>query len=313
MRAWILPSCLGLAVLFAAPAMAGTKGGLYDMRALLNQGHPFAGPSAVVLPTAAPPIAVAPPAPTLRYTPPPPPPPPAAKAMPAPTIRPAPTVMPVPLPRTAQKRPAPRPLPMPAPDDDSNDGFFSFLSFDDDPADDWLDRFYLVGGGGLDWAEDVGGNTVGGGAYSIDMDSGFALQAAIGSYFGGNIRGEAELAHRTADYDQATSGGATATGGGELTLTTVMANLYYDFRLGSAFVPYIGAGLGLAFIDGDDRTIGGAVAKGRDGTEFAYQAIVGVWYEFDRTWAVGADGRYLGTGDDDAGSTSLMLNARYNL
>ncbi len=267
----------GLGFLVAATsAGAGTKGGLYDMRAMLNGRHPFAGPSYGRAPTAQPPgygmAPIAPPSPTLRYTPPPRP------------IRQAGAMA------TEPWRP-----------------------FGDIMGGEWFSRFYLSGGAGLHLPNDQDGSTVSKVSYSIESDPAFLGQAALGIHIGQDFRVEAEAAYRVADYDQATAGGTTVTATNDLKMATGMVNLFYDVDLGSSFVPYVGAGLGLAQIESGDTTIGGLLAKGKDATEFAYQATVGVTYRYDQSWNLGLDARYLGTSDEDVSATAITLNVRYNL
>jgi opacity protein-like surface antigen len=267
----------GFGVLLAATsAGAGTKGGMYDMTNMLNEGHPFASPGYSRAPSAQPPgygmAPIAPPSPTLRYTPP---------------------------PRPMYQAGAVATEP--------------WRPFGDVMDGDWFSRYYLSAGGGLHLQSDQDGNTVSTTAYSIEFDPGFVGQAALGTYLGQDFRLEAEAAYRTADYDQATAGGTTVTPTNDLKIATGMLNLLYDVHLGSSFVPYVGAGLGLAQLSSSDTTIGGLLAKGKDTTEVAYQAILGVTYQFDRSWNLDLDARYLGTSDEDVSATAITLNVRYNL
>jgi opacity protein-like surface antigen len=75
----------------------------------------------------------------------------------------------------------------------------------------------------------------------------------------------------------------------------------------------VGAGLGMAQIKSTAATVGGVTAAEKDATEFAYQAIVGVTYEYDRSWSLGLDARYIGTSDEDVSATAITLNVRYSL
>lgn len=276
---------VGVAVLLAAAAAnAGTKGGMYDMSSMINEGHPFATPSysrapatmapaPVMRPMAPAPVMrpIAPPSPTLRYTPP------------------------------------PRPVAQA-----NSSSSASYNPFGDIVADDWFDRFYIAGGGGLHLQSDMDGATAGA-SYSIEFDPGFTMHGALGTYLGQDFRIEGELAYRMVDYDQGTAGGATSTPNGDLKMATGMANVYYDVHLGSSFVPFVGGGLGIAQIESTAATIGGVAAAAKDTTEFAYQAIIGVSYEYDRSWSVGLDARYIGTGDEDVSATAITMNVRYSM
>ncbi len=272
--------CAGVAALMAAsPAQAGTKGGLYNMNAMINEAHPFAAASRAAAPaTMAPAPAmtpIAPPSPTLRYTPPP---------------RPPMT--------TAQTGGAAASEPY-RPFGDSMDG-------------GWFSGFYIAAGGGVNLPNDLDGSTAAGAGFSIASDPGFVVQGAIGTRLGESFRIEAEAAYRVADYDQASAGGTTVTPTGDLKMATGMLNLYYDYDLGS-FTPYVGAGAGVAQIKSTAITIGALTGVEKDATEFAYQAIIGVSYEISRDWSIGLDGRYLGTSDEDVSATAVTLNVRYEL
>jgi OOP family OmpA-OmpF porin len=82
----------------------------------------------------------------------------------------------------------------------------------------------------------------------------------------------------------------------------VMANLYYDFNAGGTWVPYIGAGAGVAF----DKM--SALGLQDNTTNFAYQGIVGIGYNIDPTWRVNLEGRYFGT----TGPTVVGANFQNN-
>src|SRR5471032_2460443 len=66
----------------------------------------------------------------------------------------------------------------------------------------------------------------------------------------------------------------------------VMANAYYDLMPASIITPYIGAGAGVAFVDGNQQF---------GSTQFAYQGMLGVAYHIDSNWSIGLEGRYFGT------------------
>jgi len=67
---------------------------------------------------------------------------------------------------------------------------------------------------------------------------------------------------------------------------TALANLSYDFFPRSLFTPYVGAGVGVAFID-SNSSLGS--------TQFAWDALVGVRYNITSQFTVGLEGRYVGT------------------
>jgi OmpA-OmpF porin, OOP family len=82
---------------------------------------------------------------------------------------------------------------------------------------------------------------------------------------------------------------------GQISQVTAMANLLYDFNAFGAFVPYIGAGAGVGFVD-SDFNLGSTV--------FAFQGIVGVGYNWSPNLRFNLEGRYIGTTNPSvAGST----------
>ncbi|MBL6613127.1 MAG: OmpA family protein [Reyranella sp.] len=66
----------------------------------------------------------------------------------------------------------------------------------------------------------------------------------------------------------------------------IMGKALYDFIPASTITPYIGAGAGIAFVDGNSFL---------QNTVFAYEGILGVGYNIDSQWRVALEGRYVGT------------------
>ena len=266
----------GLGLFLAATSQAGTRGGLYDMNAMINERHPFTTPGRTSLPAAVPALPemapIAPPSPTLRYTPP----------------------------------------PRPVAEAGANPMRGPYRPFGDSVDSNWFQIFYISAGMGVDLPNDLDGTTAAGATYTIEFDPGLVAQGAIGAYLGENFRIESEAAYRMADYDQATSGGDSTSPNGDLKLATGIVNLYYELDLGS-FNPFLGVGAGVAQINTTSVNTADLTIVERDATEVAYQAIVGITYEISRDWSVDLDGRYLGTSDEDISATMVTLNVRYNL
>jgi outer membrane protein OmpA-like peptidoglycan-associated protein len=120
--------------------------------------------------------------------------------------------------------------------------------------------------------------------------TGWAVGGMVGYDFVGP-RVELEGIYRStlATLQAAPAGFQQFTAGANFNQTAIMANAFYDFRFGSPIVPYIGAGLGVAFVNAS--ALGGSTSS----TQFAYQGIIGVGYEIDQNWRVNIDGRYYGT------------------
>lgn len=144
---------------------------------------------------------------------------------------------------------------------------------------------------GLDYTEggDVD-NLVG----DVDRDTGYYTSLA-GGYDYGALRGELELGWANAD----------TTGDGDVRSVLGMANLYYDFITPSKFTPWVGAGVGAAWVD-VDANVGGTVGRiDDDSVEFAWQLMAGVDYSVNRNWDVYGGYRYLRISSPDVGTVEL--------
>lgn len=286
-----------LAVAVAPVAQAGTKGGLYSFDAMLVAPHPFANvPNGFDLPPGA---VVQPMSPQVRATQ-----PLASPAMtsPTPVVRPRTVAPPPPPTRQVQAQPArPQAQPRPARQTRSDRGIGGLFS-----------GLYFTVMGGYDQPDDLGGSTGSGQSFTTDVDAGYMIGIALGRYFGHNTRGEFELSFRSADYEKTTVGSSQSTGG-SLETTALMLNGYYGFQFDSPIVPYVGAGLGAAFIDGSGGTVGSESIPKRSSTELAYQGILGAAWTFTSGYAIGLEGRYFGTSDSDVNSATALILARINL
>src|SRR3981081_689563 len=76
---------------------------------------------------------------------------------------------------------------------------------------------------------------------------------------------------------------------GRIEQVSVMANVLYDFFPGAMITPYVGGGLGVAFVDANIQGCSLCLAQ------FAYQGIVGVGYNATPALRIGLEGRYYGT------------------
>ncbi len=262
------------ATVLAGPALASNQ--IYDFSRMLAEPHPFAdaaGPAGAPGGGLAP---VAPAPPTYRYAPPP--------GTTAQAIGPA---------RGRQAG--------------VEDSLFG------DDFDAIFRRVYFAGSAGVHLVDDIDATAPTGVSFSVEHDTGLAAAAAIGRYFGQSFRGELEFSWRQVESEDVVSFGASIGLDSELMTTAIMVNAIYDVRFGAPIVPYLGLGLGAAMIESDDLDDGfGNVAEGKDSTEFAWQVIAGVAWELGR-FAITADYRYFGTGDDDANSQTFLAGLRLNL
>lgn len=182
-------------------------------------------------------------------------------------------------------------------------------------ADDWRSGLYVKGAGGYNITrdEDYSSNS------HTELDNGYALSGAVG-YNYGDWRTELEVAYRNNGVDKHKIGGTTLAGSdGETTSTAFMVNGYYDIPTGTAFTPYLGAGIGVAQVNINDYRAGGVKFADDDDTVFAYQGIAGVDYAINPNMGAFAEYKYFATSDVDIGNTStsydnhtLMAGLRYS-
>ena len=124
-------------------------------------------------------------------------------------------------------------------------------SSNENTADKGDRQIYITGNLGLLTAFDNDG-TNSGSNVDLSYDPGYFLSGAIG-YKLDNLRLELEVGYNSADIDSVSLAGVSASQGGELSSLTVFTNAYYDIAGGALFgktiTPYVGGGLGLAYVD----------------------------------------------------------------
>lgn len=159
--------------------------------------------------------------------------------------------------------------------------------------------------------------------WKTEFEDGMAVSAEVGLRYGGGLRSGIELAYSSVDVDRhsgvtlggtlidgvdaavvtgsatqlgATVGAVVDDGRGEITNTALFANAYYDFDLGNAFHPYVGAGIGFAQVDVDYSPSGVGIINGDD-TAFAWQLKAGLSWKFDPRWEAYGEYAYRRTDD----------------
>lgn len=145
--------------------------------------------------------------------------------------------------------------------------------------------------------------TINGSSQSLDtgFDGGFGLGLAVGKEIPQwsneriGTRVELELSYRDSDVDgvnfSGNGPGAEGNVSGDITQTSLFANVLFDFKQAGAFTPYVGLGLGATYSD-LDFAYGPGVALDDSDTNFAAQVIAGVAYQIDPNIALTLDTRY---------------------
>lgn len=146
--------------------------------------------------------------------------------------------------------------------------------------------------------------------------SGYTVGGAIGYNFAGMglpVRAEAEyLYHDQFKYSavNGTAAGSTGAFTSKIDVHTAFANFYYDIKTSTAFTPYVGAGLGVAWINQKvDTSFTGGTSGNYDTTNFAWNVGAGVGYSLTDNIIIDLGYRYTNFGDAkkyDTGTVSFQ-------
>ncbi|MEX2201444.1 MAG: outer membrane beta-barrel protein [Dongiaceae bacterium] len=190
------------------------------------------------------------------------------------------------------------------------------------PADAAADGFYVGVMGGFGWTQDVKGDyTYSGTPYTADLDSdtGFVLGFAGGYKFDFGGRAELEFGYRSNELDSITWGaGSGSSINGDIDVYSLMTNFWYDFDTGTGLMPYLGGGIGAAWVTSNDWKFSGAGVHSDDSDlAFAYQLGTGVNYAINETFTMGLGYRFFGTTgfeleDTYPAATDYDYDAYYN-
>lgn len=130
---------------------------------------------------------------------------------------------------------------------------------------------------------------------------GAGAQAEIGYDFGAP-KVEFELGYRENRIVKIGKTGSSDASG-TLAATTAMINGVWGFLPESSWHPFIGAGIGGAYLQASDAARNGILAYGAHDIQFAYQGFAGVGYDITPQWGAKLQYKYLGTTDYTATAT----------
>ena len=144
---------------------------------------------------------------------------------------------------------------------------------------------------------------------SADLETGWAALLSIGYAYGSGWRPEFEFSYRSNDVDKVATFPAT----GDVRVYATMMNMNYDFNLGTFVRPFVGIGLGAAWVDVDGAapTFGSRISETDLG--FAYQVTAGLNFDIaDQVKAV-AFYRYMGVPSlEYRTAANAAVDAEYN-
>ncbi|GIX16952.1 MAG: P44/Msp2 family outer membrane protein [Rhodothalassiaceae bacterium] len=140
--------------------------------------------------------------------------------------------------------------------------------------------------------------------FKVTFDPGFVAGGGIGYAFAdqgyGRFRVELEVSYRESSVDKGLLNGNPVPFQGDDSSLAGLAMLYYDVTgISARFIPYVGAGVGIAGVESDARfELFGSGVLGLGGptdTELAWQAVAGFAVPINRHVAFTLDGRYYAT------------------
>jgi len=173
---------------------------------------------------------------------------------------------------------------------------------------------YVGVGGGVSILHKSDLNSVGDPTHTVSYDTGYGFNASLG-YNLKPVRFELEFGYKRADLDKIDGPILSGTFiNSDVTVMSYMLNSYFDINTETAFVPYIGAGVGV--LNGEVDFNGTKI----DDTVMGYQFAVGVAYNFNKNVALDVSYRYQGAASDfeqDGGglsyvSSNIMGGLRYS-
>jgi opacity protein-like surface antigen len=128
-----------------------------------------------------------------------------------------------------------------------------------------------------------------------DDDSAFAGGGGVGYRFNDNMRADLRL-----DY----GGEYSVAPGGDMSITTVLGNLYFDIPTNTVITPYVGAGVGYGWASIEN-------ASDRDGLAFGLMAGVGIDLSDNITIDAGYRFRDVMTSGSDPQEHQILTGLRF--
>ena len=130
---------------------------------------------------------------------------------------------------------------------------------------------------------------------TVDAGTGYAAGGAIGFRYENGVRTELEYRYQSSEIDDVSfdAGAPMVFPDASLTAHLLMTNVVYEFRNSSRLTPFIGGGVGGAWVK---SSLGVGDATDTDLT-YAYQGRAGVALAINRSTRVGVEYVYVRTGE----------------
>jgi len=161
-------------------------------------------------------------------------------------------------------------------------------------------EFYVGIHGGASFLADSDNSDEDGFISEINFDTGFNFGGVVGYHLLPNIRVEGEVTYRENDLDGIRfADGTNFNAGGEASALSGLVNIWYDIPIPARVTPYVGGGVGVAAIEGDDITAEGVPLADDDDVVFGGQAGAGIRVPIIPRVTASIDYRYFRTVSPD--------------
>ncbi|MEX0337936.1 MAG: outer membrane beta-barrel protein [Arenibacterium sp.] len=184
-------------------------------------------------------------------------------------------------------------------------------------AQEWYGQIF---GSYADLSDETASLNNSGASVRSTFDDGYGLGIAFGreisSWSNDNIgvRAELELSYTRSSVSSVdfSGNGAGAEGnpGGSVDGTRIFGNIFADFKQAGRFTPYVGAGVGVAFVDQNIIYGGAPVTITGDDSALSAQLIAGGSYDLQNNISLFADVRYIRDFDVEGTRRSPALVSR---
>jgi opacity protein-like surface antigen len=175
---------------------------------------------------------------------------------------------------------------------------------------------YVRGDVGYVWNEDADGR------YGItgddqltdeSVENAWVVEAGVGCGSSRGFRGDVTLGYHTDREFVGLDADDREAFVGEFSSWTAMLNAYYDIGQWGAFVPYVGAGVGVAWNEIGEVTYEGWTLGGDEDAELAWALMAGVGYKLSPGVTIDVGYRYMDLGELSSDRVIDDLNWRPEL